>query len=107
MKITHALVKQYCEAKLQETMLEDQLNKVLQLINPDNMLFSLQTDKMIALTEALMQHTVGEQVMEWVYWWIYDCDHGTEHFDFTVEGRKYTVSELTLEQFLEIVDASN
>lgn len=107
MKIKHQLVKQYCEARLEETVLEDQLNKAFQRINCDNYIVGLQTPKTSELLEALMEHVAGKQLMDWVYWWIYEADHGTKHFDFTVDGREYTASELTLEQFLEIVDAGN
>ena len=107
MKPTHQFIKQYCEAKLQETMLEDQLNRVLQQFNPDNYLVGMTPPKSYELLEAVMKHIAGAELMDWVYWWIWETDHGRKHYDFTVEGREYTVTDLTLEQFLEIVDAGN
>ena len=103
----YEFLKQYAIAKLDETYLEEQLNSILQRINPDNYLVGMQSPKSAQLLDDLMAHIAGPDLLDWVHWWIWEADHGSKHFDFSVGGREYTVSELTFEQFLEIVDASN
>ena len=104
MKPTHKFIKQYCEAKLQETMLEDQLNRVLQQFNPDNYLVGMTPPKSYELLEAVMKHIAGAELMDWVYWWMYECEHGTAHMTFSVDGVEYDPTKLTFKEFLEIVD---
>ena len=108
MKPKHKYLQQYVEAKLQEQMLSDQLEKTMRLFNSENQMFSMTAPKMYELVETLMQDLVADQqLFGWVEWWMYDCEYGTRHMDFQVEGRSYTVTELTFQQFLEIVDEGN
>lgn len=106
MKLTHKYIKQYVEAKLQEQVLSDQLEKAMRLFNSENQVFSMTTPKMYEFVETIMLELVADrELMGWVDWWMYDCEHGTRHMDFNIDGRSYTVTDLTFEQFLELVDA--
>ena len=105
MKLKHKYLLQYVEAKLQEQMLGEQLEAVMRLFNSENQVFGMTPPKMYELVETLMLDLVADrELMDWVHWWMYDCEHGTRHMNFTVEGHKYTVTELTFQQFLELVD---
>jgi len=108
MKLSHKYLLQYVEAKLQERNLSDQLEGVMRRFNSENQVFSMTPPKVYDLVETLMLELVADrELLDWVHWWMYDCEHGTRHMDFTVEGREYDVTDLTFQEFLEIVDASN
>lgn len=105
MKLSHKYIKQYVEAKLQERALNDQLEDVMRRFNSENQVFSLTPPKVYDLVETLMLELVADrELLDWVHWWMYECDHGTAHMSFAVEGREYDVTDLTFQQFLEIVD---
>lgn len=103
----HALIKLYVQAKLREQTTGDQLCRAFQLLNSENQIFGTTPSELTELLDALMRDKFGTPLMDWVEWWMYDCGHGTAHTSFTVEGRDYDVTDLTFEQFLELVDESN
>lgn len=106
MKQKHKYLQMYVEAKLQEQMLSNQLEKILTVYNSENQIFGTIPPKYSTLLETLMLELIADrELMGWVDWWMYDCEHGTRHMDFNIDGRPYTVTELTFQQFLELVDA--
>lgn len=100
----HAFVKAFLEAKIAESASASMVNSALFSIDRENQIFTLVPAKTQMLLTDMLEAIIGAELMEWVYWWWLECDHGTKHFDFSVNGRGYTASELTLEQFLNIVD---
>lgn len=105
MKLKHKYLLQYVEAKLQEQMLGEQLEAVMRRFNSENQVFGMTPPKIYDLVETLLHELVADrELMDWVDWWMYECDHGTAHMDFTIDDRNYTVTDLTFQQFLELVD---
>ena len=100
----YLFIEQYAQARLTESNLCEQMCKVVELLNPDNQIFGLVPDGISNLLDALMIDKFGEALMDWVHWWMYECEHGTAHMTFSVEGVEYDPTKLTFKEFLEIVD---
>ena len=84
---------------------EHQINAGLQAINPDNQIFGL-ADAVEGRYTELVHQLLGETLFDWLMWWMYETDHGTQPMEFTIDGTSYDPTTMTLYKFLELVDAS-
>lgn len=84
---------------------EAELNKVFRCINPDNQLFGL-ADPIEGPYTKLVQELLGPELFDWLQWWMYETDHGTQNMGFIIDGKEYDPTQITLYKFLELVDAS-
>lgn len=104
MKHTHKIAQDYAMANIRQTAGIDQLNQALRALGSDNMLFSLCEPIEGAYTK-LVEGILGPELWDWLMWWIYETDHGTQRMEFSIDGVDYNPTQMTLLQFLEIVDA--
>ena len=90
-------------AHIQQSAGMDQLNRALDSLGSDNMLFSL-CEPIEGAYTALVEELLGPELWEWLMWWMYETDHGTKHMEFWIDEIKYDPTQMTLYKFLEIVD---
>jgi len=95
------LAYDYITACQVQSCYEDKLNKALQLINPDNLVFGL-ADHIHKPYEELMLEILGETIMDWIYYWQYEADYGKNSLDITVDGVEYNTQDMTLYKYLEV-----
>lgn len=107
-KANHQVAYNYVNAMYTQRVYEQQLEVALRSLCCDNAIFSLCEPIEGPYTE-LVQQTIGTYLFDWLLWWMYDCDYGTQPYSFSVDGGKttYTATDLTLYKFLEIVDEEN
>lgn len=105
MKPLHQHIINYTSAMQQQQHLEQGVNLALQLLNPDNQVFAL-ADPVEGAYTNLVQELCGPELWEWLQWWIYECDYGTRPMQFTIDNTHCDPTKLTLQQFLETVDAA-
>lgn len=86
--------------------LEHQLDKSLQLLNPDNQVFGL-ADAVEGPYTDLVEQLLGPELWDWLLWWIYETDWGTKPMQFTIHEAEHNPTEMTLYRFLEIVDEND
>ena len=103
MKQTHKIAYNYCMAMISQRYGEDQVCKALYSLGTDNLVFGLAEPIEGAYT-TLVQELLGPELFEWLMWWMYETDYGEQNMGFSIDGVDYDPTELTLQQFLEIVD---
>lgn len=106
MKQTHKIAYDYCMAIITQRAGEDHVNKALGTLGQDNMLFSLSEPLEAAYTNAVKE-LIGEQLFEWLMWWMWECDMGMKPLHFNINGVDYNPHQMTLYKFLELVDENN
>lgn len=103
MKQTHKIAYDYAMAHIKQSAGMDQLNRALNSLGSDNMLFSL-CEPIEGAYTALVEELLGPELWEWLMWWMYETDHGNYQMLFSIDGVEYNPQDLTLYKFLEIVD---
>ena len=95
------LAYDYVQAcKLQSTF-EDQANTALQMLNPDNQIFGL-ADPIRNAYDELIVLVLGEETMDWIHYWQYECDYGQASMDFSINDVEYNTQDITLYKYLEV-----
>ena len=104
MKQTHKIAYDYAMAHIKQSAGMDQLNRALNSLGSDNYVASICEPLEVAYNE-LVAELLGEELYDWLMWWMYECDHGTRRMEFWINDVKYDPTTMTLYKFLEIVDA--
>ena len=104
-KPTHQIAYNYCQAMITQRAREEMVGKALACINPDNQIFGL-ADAVEGPYTELVAELLGPELFDWLMWWMYECDHGTQNMGFSINGTEYDPTTMTLYKFLETVDAS-
>lgn len=81
------------------------LSTALQTLGSDNQVFGLAGPIEGAYTQ-LVHELLGPELFEWIMWWIYECEMGTQNMEFIIDGTSYDPTTMTLYRFLELVDAN-
>jgi hypothetical protein len=105
MKTTHQIAYNYCMAMQTQQTYEAGFTRAMQMLNPDNHVFGL-ADPLEAAYSKLVVDTLGPELMEWIYWWMYETEYGTNNMEFQINNISYDPTTMTLYRFLELVDAS-
>lgn len=100
----HKVAYNYAMALKVQRDSEELLNRALVTLGSDNQIFSLAEPVEAAYT-ALVLELLGPTLFEWLMWWMYETDYGTQCMEFYVNSREYDPTQMTLYRFLEIVDA--
>lgn len=104
-KSTHQVAINYAQALKAQRAHDHRLDTALRLINPDNQVFGL-ADAVEGPYTQLVEQLLGPELFEWIMWWMYETEWGTQNMEFIVEGTTYDPTTMTLQQFLELVDAN-
>lgn len=104
-KSTHQIAYNYCQAMLTQRAHEDMINKAMSCINSDNQIFGL-ADAVEGPYTELVAELLGPALFDWLMWWMYETEHGTQNMGFIIDGKEYDPTTMTLYRFLEIVDES-
>ena len=83
---------------------EEQVCQAFAALGSENQIFGLAEPIEGAYTE-LVHELIGPELFDWLMWWMYETDYGKENMEFTTKYKSYNPQELTLQEFLEIVDA--
>ena len=79
-------------------------NSALGTLCTDNYIFSL-AEPIEAAYTSLVEELLGPDLFDWLMWWIYETDYGTQPKSFEINGQEYISVNLTLEQFWNIINA--
>lgn len=105
MKQTHKIAYDYAMAHIKQSAGMDQVNNAFRALGSDSYIFSLCEPLESAYT-TLVADLLGPQLFDWLTWWMYETDHGTQNMGFIIDGVEYNPQDMTLYKFLEIVDAN-
>lgn len=106
MKQTHQIAYNYAMACKKQEAAEQQINQAFASLGADNQIFDLAGPLKEAYTD-LVARTIGPELSDWLSWWMYETEYGSENMEFIINGVKYNPQDMTLYRFLELVDASN
>ena len=104
MKQNHKIAYDYAMANKVQSAHTDQLNSAFNSLGSDNQVFSL-CEPLEAAYTKLVQSLLGPELFDWLMWWMYETDYGTQHMEFIIDGTEYNPQNMTLYSFLETVDA--
>jgi len=104
MKPTHQIAYDYAMANIQQSAAIDQVNTALRSLGSDNYMFSL-CEPLEAAYTKLVEELLGPELWDWLMWWMYETNNGTQQMEFSINGVDYDPTTMTLFRFLEIVDA--
>lgn len=94
----------YANSLKSQSEAEDALNMALGALGSDNQIFSLAEPTINAYT-ALVQEILGLSLMDWLTWWMYETDYGTNPMTFIIDNVDYDPTQLSFDQFWKLVDA--
>jgi hypothetical protein len=103
MKQTHKIAYDYCMALIHQRAGEELVSKAFGSLGSDNSIFGLAEPIEGAYTE-LVHELLGEDLFDWLMWWMYETSNGTHPMLFEIDGVSYDPTFITLYRFLEIVD---
>lgn len=107
MKQCYKIADEYCKALLSQHQGEFALNRALNGLGSDNQIVSLAGPITAAYT-ALVKDLLGESLFDWLEWWMYECDYGTESKAFRIYKQdrwfEYDTKDLSLYEFLGAAD---
>lgn len=104
-KTSHQAAYDYAMATIRQSQGEQLLDQALRTLGSDNHVIDLCEPILVAYRRLLTQ-TIGPEMMDWLDWWMYECDYGTQPMEFTIDDTSYDPTTMTLYRFLEIVDAN-
>ncbi len=105
MKPSHKIAYDYSMAMIQQRAGEDAVSKAFQALGSDNMIFGLAEPIEGAYT-TLVAGLLGEDLFDWLMWWIYETDNGTRQMHFVINDITYDPTNITLFKFLELIDVA-
>ena len=103
MKQLHKIAYNYAMALKTQRESEELVSKAFATLGSDNQIFSLAEPVEGAYTE-LVAELLSPELFDWLMWWMYETDYGTQCMEFTVDDVEYDPTQMTLYRFLEIVD---
>lgn len=103
MKQNHQIAYNYAQALKTQRAAEDLVCKALGSLGSDNQIFGL-AEPVEASYTTLVTELLGAQLFDWLLWWMYETDYGTQQMQFTIDGTEYDPTTMTLYKFLELVD---
>ena len=106
MKTTHKIAYDYAMAHKVQSAHDHQLTSLLQAITPATQIFGL-ADPIEGPYTNLVQQLLTPELFDWLMWWMYETDYGTQDMGFSIDGVEYNPQNMTLYSFLEVVDACN
>lgn len=104
MKPQHKIAYNYAQANLHQAQNTLMLDQALNTLGSDNQVFSL-CEPLEAAYTTLVHELLGDTLFEWLMWWMYESEHGTQPQEFILDGVHYDPTTMTLYKFLELVDA--
>ena len=105
MKPTHKIAYNYAMAQITQRVAEEQVSRAFAALGSDNLIFGLAEPIEDAYTK-LVEELLGPTLFEWLMWWMYETDCGTQRMEFSINNISYDPTTMTLYRFLELVDAS-
>ena len=104
MKQTHKIAYDYCMASITQRAGEERVSRAFAALGSDNFIFGLAEPIETAYTK-LVEQLLGPELFEWLMWWMYETDCGTQNMSFSINDIEYDPTQITLYKFLELVDA--
>ena len=101
---TQKIAADYANSLKIQANAEDKLNAALGALGSDNQIFGL-AETVTSAYSKLVQELLGTELFEWLNWWMYETEYGTVNMEFIVDNVSYDPTQLTFEQFWEIVCA--
>jgi hypothetical protein len=86
----YSFAKKYVEESLKLLKLENALSDALVNINEDNYVVGLVPEGYQALVESLMIEVVGENLFDWLMYWVYETDQ--KKAEFSIDDIEYVAT---------------
>jgi hypothetical protein len=90
----YTLIEQYVTATRQQHEREEAMSAAMQALAPDNAVFSLQCEEMHKLLSAFALKAFGEVAVDWLGWWMWECDFGQKPARMWQDGTEFDVTKL-------------
>lgn len=103
MRNTHKVAYDYAMNMKVQRVNEQRVHEALTTLCGDNQVFSLAEPIELGYTR-LVQATIGEDLFDWLCWWMYETEYGDKDMEFCINDTCYDPTEMTLYKFLELVD---
>lgn len=101
-KATKILIaKRYIEGIVEDDKHSNTVQEVIQKIFVDASCLGTVSPLATAFTD-LVAELLGEDCLNWVDWWIYETNFGTKPYEFSINSKQYTATDLSIEEFLSI-----
>jgi hypothetical protein len=104
MKSTHKIAYNYAMALKHQREAEELVHKAFGSLGSENQIFAL-AEPIEAEYSNLVLELLEHPLHDWLMWWIYETEYGTQPMEFTINHQNYNPTQMTLYKFLEIVDA--
>lgn len=93
----------YINAWTKQSEADDAFDSALRKFNYHNSYASLVHEDIEKSYSNLLEFVIGRDNFDLVGWWMFESNFGTYDLTFTVDNVKYKASELTAEEFLNLV----
>lgn len=95
------IAQDYLQTTNQHRELEHKLQQVFQLWGPDNELWDIKGPAYTAY-ESLVAELLGQELMDWVLYWQWDCDGGTNG-TLKLGTNSHNIADLDFEEFFKLI----
>lgn len=93
----------YIEAIEHQCIIDDDINNAFRRLNADNAIFSTTSMLLKYNYESLVKSVVGDEVFEWIDWWMYETDFGSKKMEFMYGHVEYDPTTMDARAFIEII----
>jgi hypothetical protein len=90
----YQLIEQYVLALKAQHDKEQALSDCMQALSPENAVFSLQCEEMQTLLSTFALKVFGETAVDWLGWWMWECDFGEKPAVMWLDSDEFDVSRL-------------
>lgn len=90
----------WVQAQIVSVARQDQLNRALQAIHPDNQVIDL--DVVNRYYTDLVKSLIKARAWSWIDWWCWECDFGKASCKFSVNHQWYNTQDMTFLKFWEL-----
>lgn len=102
-KATKVLIaKHYIDAQIADNLQSYATYQAMQQIFVDGSCAGVISPLASGFTE-LVAVLLGENAIDWIYWWIYDTDVGTRDLTIIIDSKTYKANQLTIDEYLDLV----
>ncbi len=96
------IASEYVASNKAQAKAERSIANAFSMLNPENTVLNL-SDNIVNAYSSLTELVLGSELMEWIYWWIYDCEYGNKSMRFSVDEDEFDVVGLTFEEFFDLI----
>lgn len=97
----HQIAYDYIQSQQIQECYTNKVNEAFKMLCSENQVFGL-CDPVQKQYKKLVLDILGSDNMDWLEYWQFETDYGTQSREFTIDNQTYDSSTLTLFKYLDL-----